>query len=838
MRLPFPPEFPASLNRLLAFGRRRRGARINAIREAKAAKLIRVQREISTVMGNPMAVMSRIAERAVELTSADRAIVGMLEGDDLVVNAMSGTTDLQIGDRVAAGAGFLADCIRLNAPVPCNVEMASFTTAERPASDVLNGGVAVPVTAHSEVTGLLVARPRQGAPLTPEDILTLQFLAEMLSTAIQHNRSAVENQALVRERTRALERLQQSERRFRSLIENATDAIVIVDRNGYVTYASPAYERLSGFSHDQVLNRGLELVHPHDLEKAQRVLGEVVSTPGKRVQMEVRAQRADGAYVLLECVGTNLLDDPAVGGIVVNMRDVTSERRVQEGRAYFASLVESSNDAIVGWDLDWRILSWNPGAEKLFGYTAEEITGKSVATICGPGEVERNREVLERLKAGEEVPRYDTVRIRRDGRRIVVSLNVSPIYDSHGQMIGAAAISRDVTEQRKLEAELRQAQKMEAVGRLAGGIAHDFNNILTTISANAELALDELPLTSPVREDLSEIRKAGKRAAALTRQRLAFSRKQVLQPQVVNLNAIVSAVETMLRRVIGEDITLHTSLRENLGSVKVDPGQIEQVLMNLAVNSRDAMPEGGTLDITTDNVLIRSPRPGLHDEIEPGKYVTIRVVDTGTGMDQMTMARIFEPFFTTKEPGRGTGLGLSTVYGIVKQSGGYIDVVSRPGEGTSFTILLPCVEEKSRRPQYDSGEHAEIVGGTETILLAEDEDSVRTPLRRALQKVGYTVLEARDGREALREASVPGATIDLLLTDVIMPRMGGRELANRVRELHPQAKIFFMSGYSDDAIDTQGEMDVAASFIGKPFAMHVLIRRLREVLDGAKKAAR
>jgi len=387
-------------------------------------------------------------------------------------------------------------------------------------------------------------------------------------------------------------------------------------------------------------------------------------------------------------------------------------------------------------------------------------------------------------------------------------------------------------ELRKTEAQLLQAQKMEAIGQLTGGIAHDFNNMLTVIMGYSELMLQKLKADDPLRSEVEQIKEAGNRASLLTRQLLAFSRKQVLQPRVLDLNAVLTNLDKMLQRLIGEDIALVTMPAPGLGRVKVDPGQIEQVIMNLAVNARDAMPNGGKLTIETANVELDNAYAREHVSVRPGPYVMLAVSDTGCGMDAATQARIFEPFFTTKEPGKGTGLGLSTVYGIVKQSDGNIWVYSEPGRGTTFKIYLPRVEAVAEAVE-PSGAAARTIRGSETILLVEDENAVRALIRSTLQANGYTVLEAHHGKHAIQVCEQHAGPIHLMVTDVVMPEMSGRDLAERLKPSRPNMKVFFMSGYTDKAIVNHGELDPGTAFLQKPFIPDALARKVREVLDGS-----
>jgi nitrogen-specific signal transduction histidine kinase/CheY-like chemotaxis protein len=408
-------------------------------------------------------------------------------------------------------------------------------------------------------------------------------------------------------------------------------------------------------------------------------------------------------------------------------------------------------------------------------------------------------------------------------------MNIAPVRDALGEVTHFIATKQDVTEHKQLGQQLIQAQKMEAVGRLAGGVAHDFNNLLTIINGYAALLSEETSTEDPRRARLKEILMAGERAASLTRQLLAFSRRQVLEPRVLNLNSVLADIEKMLRRLIGEDVELVSTLKPDVGRVKVDPGQIEQVIMNLALNARDAMPEGGKLLIETSNVEIDEKYVRSHSPMMPGKYVMVAVSDTGCGMDLDTQAHIFEPFFTTKEEGRGTGLGLATVYGIVKQSGGFIWVYSEPGRGSTFKIYLPFIEENVPKAK-PAKVRTKQVKGSETVLVVEDEGGVRSLVCQTLASQGYKVLEAAGAAQALKISEQHTEPIHLLLTDVVMPQTDGKKLAMRLSTLHPETKVLYMSGYTDDAIVRHGILNVGTSFLQKPFLPRVLLLKIREVL--------
>jgi PAS domain S-box-containing protein len=510
------------------------------------------------------------------------------------------------------------------------------------------------------------------------------------------------------------------------------------------------------------------------------------------------------------------------------MKSAVAERkRIAERLSQLTSIIELSSDAIVIYTLDGTIVSWNAGAESVYGYSASEVLGSPRSILLPPDKPDDLPAMVGILKRGEKIQRYEAVHLRKGGQRIDVSMTMSPVKDASEEILGAAAITRDISDRKLLEKQLRQAQKMEAIGQLSGGIAHDFNNLLTIINGCCELLEPELPRKASVRRNCEQIRKAGERAASLTRQLLAFSRQQVLEPRVLALNAVILDVEKMLNRVIGEDIELRTSLDPSLGSVKADRSQIEQVIMNLAVNARDAMPNGGRLTIQTANVIVDEAFARRHEPQQPGPYVRLSVRDTGIGMDAETQARIFEPFFTTKEVGKGTGLGLSTVYGAVRQSGGHVWVYSELGHGTTFEVYLPIVRERVL-DEKPSGSADTPLGGTETILLVEDEEGVRELTRDLLAGSGYAVLEAESPEKAIETASHYCGPIHLLLTDVIMPRMNGPKLVQKLATIRPEMKVVYMSGYT--GFRHSQLPDSQAILLPKPFTREALLHKLRDAL--------
>jgi len=513
---------------------------------------------------------------------------------------------------------------------------------------------------------------------------------------------------------------------------------------------------------------------------------------------------------------------------------VAERKRIAERLSQLASIIEYSSDAIVIFTLDGLIVSWNAAAENIYGYSASEVLGRPRRLLLPADHADDLQSVVQRLRRGEKIARFESVHIGKNGQHIHVSMTISPVKDAHEQTIGAAAITRDVSDRKLLEKKLQQAQKMEAIGQLAGGIAHDFNNLLSVINGHCELLAEQLPSEGAAGRNCEQIKKAGERAAGLTRQLLAFSRQQVLEPTVLDLNAVVVDLGKMLKRVIGEDVEFKTSLNLKLDRVKADRGQIEQVIMNLVVNARDAMPEGGLLTIETANVIVdeafvRDHRPQL-----PGAYVRLSVRDTGHGMDPETQARIFEPFFTTKEVGKGTGLGLSTAYGVIRQSGGHIWVTSQPGRGSTFDIYFPVVTETVTNERA-SVMPSPVAGGTETILLVEDEQALRELTRDILLGSGYKLLEAESPEQAIQIARGHAGPIHLLLTDVVMPGINGRVLAQKLMVIRPEMKVLYMSGYAGFKHSQMAGLE--SVLLAKPFKRDMLLRKIRETLAAVESHA-
>ena len=500
---------------------------------------------------------------------------------------------------------------------------------------------------------------------------------------------------------------------------------------------------------------------------------------------------------------------------------------LQESEAQYRALFESTPYPMWVFDLEThRVLAVNGAAIKHYGYSREEFLALRIEDLRPAEDIPALHRHLETMPG--DYHNAGTWRHRKkDGTLIEVETSGHGITFA-GRRAEQVVIN-DVTERKRLEEQFRQAQKMEAVGRLAAGVAHDFNNLLTAILGTTDLMLEDLPPGDPDREGLLDIRSASERAAVLTRQLLTFSRQQVVSPQVLRLNDLILELEKLLRRLLGEDVAIRVAVAPDCGGVKADPGQLEQVIVNLAVNARDAMPNGGRLTLETKNVDLDADYPTDRVTIPAGRYVMLAVTDTGTGMDAQTKARIFEPFFTTKPVGKGTGLGLATVYGAVKQSGGYIWLYSEVGQGTSFKIYLQRID--AVEPQAAAVETAVMLDGTETVLVAEDEDAVRQIIEKALQARGYQVMVARDGSEALALASRHAGQIDLLVTDVIMPDMNGRVLSQRLTQVRPTMKTLYLSGYTDDAILHHGVLEEGVAFLQKPFSLGALARKVREVIE-------
>ena len=619
---------------------------------------------------------------------------------------------------------------------------------------------------------------------------------------------------------------------FRSLVDGIQDyAVTLLDTEGRIVTWNAGAERLTGYRADEAVGEPISLFYP-----PQDVASGHPERELERARLEGRSEdeswrvRKDGGRYWANTVITPLVDDAGtLTGYARITRDLTARRRAE---AFLESLLDHTLDGILSIDERGAIESMNRSAEKMFGYTEDEVLGKNITLLMPASFRSAHEQSLARyLETGETriIGKGREVRgLRRDGSEFPIDIAVTEFhFEGKRHFTG---LMRDITDRKRLEEQLQQSQKMEAIGQLAGGIAHDFNNILMVIQGHCHMLLGSVSPEDPRHLSVSEIRKAGERAAGLTRQLLAYSRRQMMEIRSVDLNHVVTEVEAMLRRLIGEDIHLTVSLDRGLAPVRIDTGQMEQVLLNLALNARDAMPRGGQLTLETHNVRLDQGYATRHGEERSGSHVLLAVTDTGTGMDEETRQRIFDPFFTTKGPGKGTGLGLAMVYGIVRQFEGTIEVYSELGHGTAFKIYLPA-DEHAAAPHGSAGSAARGLDGDETILVVEDEDPVRAVTSLALRSHGYQVIVASSAREALGLLEERGGAVDLLLTDVVMPEMSGRELVEMVRPRYPKMRVLYMSGYTDDAVVQHGLVEMESAFVSKPCTPSELTRKVREVLD-------
>jgi two-component system cell cycle sensor histidine kinase/response regulator CckA len=619
-----------------------------------------------------------------------------------------------------------------------------------------------------------------------------------------------------------------------AVVNTVANLVIVLDREGRVVSFNRACEAATGYTSGEVCGRYVWdlLLLPDEAAAVKHVFSQLRAGHFPN-QYENHWVARDGSRRLIAWSNTALVDaDGKVEFIIGTGVDVSSRKRAEDelrqANQMLRTIIDTSPLAIITMDFSGNVRSWNRAAECMFGWREQEVIGKQFPIV--PEEDEAFfRENLARLRRGQTIAGIERQRRRKDGTLIDVALWNAPQQDADGDVIGGISVIADMTDRRRLEEQFRQSQKMEAVGRLAGGVAHDFNNLLTVISGYTQMLLDAMEPNNAMRSQVEEIGHASESAASLTNQLLAFSRRQIVTPQVLNLNTLVSGMDKMLHRLIGEDVELVTVLAPQLPNVKVDACQFQQVLMNLAVNARDAMPKGGALTIETETAELEELSP---DGVPPGQYVVLSVRDTGKGMPEDVRMRVFEPFFTTKGRGKGTGLGLSTVYGIVKQAGGEITVASQPGGGTTFRIFLHALDQAAAATA-DWNSTPERKRGTETVLLVEDEAGLRKLIRDLLQGYGYTVLQASDFREALEWCQTHSGPIHLFLTDVVMPGMSGHDLATRVTRLRPRLKVLYMSGHTDHAAFEGGLLESGITFLRKPFTPETLLSKVRQVLDAA-----
>jgi len=629
-----------------------------------------------------------------------------------------------------------------------------------------------------------------------------------------------------------------------TLLESIPDAIVAVDSQGKIIQTNTQTEQLFGYTRKQLLGQKIEMLVPERYRRQhhQHRDGFVAAPKIRRMGqgLDLYGRKRNGSEFPVEISLSPVAT--ADGTLVLSaIRDISDRKKIEEElrrahqeldrrmtqqlgeyRSRLASIVDSSEDAIIGKNLDGTIMTWNKGAERIYGYTAEEMIGKNISIIVPKDRPDELPSILEQIARGQSIEHYESTRVTKDGRHLNVSISISPIRGPSGEITGASAIARDMTAQKKSEEHLRRSQKMEAVGRLAGGVAHDFNNILSIINACIELLNDRIaPGSEPV-QYIDNIRKAAQRGASLTRQLLAFSRKQVIQPQILDLNERLHDIGKLLRPLMGDDVEILIVPKASSALVEMDPGQLDQVIVNLAVNARDAMPHGGKFILETNVVDLDEEFAAQYQSLKPGKHVLLSVSDNGGGMDSETASRIFEPFFTTKETGKGTGLGLATVYGIVKQSDGHVQVYSEVGHGTSFKIYIPSADHKLDAQTHAAAEAIAPKRHGITILLVEDDDIMRSLTRQMLAEHGYTVLEASDGKIGL-ELAASHPHIDLVLSDVVMRGMSGPEMVKRLDQSHPNTKVVYMSGYTGELMTEHDGWKRGAPLLEKPFTRPALL---------------
>lgn len=646
----------------------------------------------------------------------------------------------------------------------------------------------------------------------------------------------------VTDRKRAEEVLAEHEHRFRVMIQNINDTLLIMKPSGEIEFASPSCLALTGYPARELTGSNLyDLIHTEDRGWVSASIQNSSPQTDRGVALEFRYLHNDGTVRWVEVCGTNLVDDPTIGGLILAARDITRRRQSEletlEWKLRYELLALATGNVVYDL-LSTGEIKWGGGVEEAFGYGTRETQGGLAQWLSRVHPDDRQR-AAEHVRAAQNAGSSFNLEYRvkrKDGHYVLVQDTGYPYFGADGGVEHFIGVLSDITRRKKadeenarLTASLQQAQKMESIGRLAGGVAHDFNNLLTVISANVSFATMELQEHDPLYESMQEINSAVESAAALTRQLLAFSRKQVIDPRVLNLNTVVERMHRMLTRLLGEDVELNSELDESLGQVRLDPGQVEQLIVNLAVNARDAMPVGGRLTLRTANVTLDESRAIGQGFVRSGDYVMLAVSDNGSGMDEETKTHLFEPFFTTKELGKGTGLGLATVYGIVTQNEGIIEVSSELHCGTTFEIYWPRVdaEPEAFRDQHTS----RLPRGAETIMLVEDEDMVREVAARLLRRQGYRVLAYANGGEAMMAAREMDETFHLLITDVVMPGINGRVLAQNLREIRPGLKVLFTSGYTGEVIMQHGILKEDIEFMAKPYTLELLAKRVREVLD-------
>lgn len=774
---------------------------------------------------DPQAVLSKLADAALQQTEADEVsiLLPTNDGCELYVAAVRGEKrERLLGERIPFDQSIASWVARERTPVILNgaVDDERFVSLW-PRADI-RSSISVPMQVANKLVGVINLNvTRRLRPFTLGQMKALTILAGTAAAAL--------------ESASLYAQVQQAEKNYRSIFQNAVEGIFQSTADRRFLAVNPALAHILGYSSTEEVVAGVtNIAEQLYVDTAiPATVTRMLEERGNLQGLEFEAYRKDDEKIWLSLnlrvvrdeKGTEVCREGTIQDITARK---WAEKALYQSEERYRALVENAHDIIYEHDLQGNYTSSNQAGEQITGYSLEETLKLNLAQTVAPEYLEKSQDMVRRKLAGETITAYELETIAKDGHRISLEVNSSLVFQN-GVPVGVQGIARDVTGRKQLEEQLRQSQKLEAIGQLAGGVAHDFNNLLTVISGYSDLLLRRLPEDGPLRAHVTEIKKAGDRASGLTRQLLAFSRKQILQPKVLDLNAVVSDLDKMLRRLIGEDVDLMTITEPGLGQVKADPGQIEQVVVNLVVNARDAMANGGKVTIETSNARLTEDYAQQHADCLPGAYVMLAISDNGSGIPPAVRNRIFEPFFSTKGAGKGTGLGLSTVYGIVKQSGGQIWVYSEADKGTTFKIYLPRVDEVID----DEAEIAQGAAphGNETILLVEDEAQVRQIAQQILLSLGYHVITAENGEHALSIAAAYPDDINLMITDVVMPQMGGRELAERLSPLRQHLRVVFMSGYTDDAIVRHGLMDDRLEFIQKPFTADALARKVRASLD-------
>jgi PAS domain S-box-containing protein len=796
-------------------------------------------------------VYERFSEEVLKLIPFDRITVNLHNPKDNTITITYSTgVDVQYrgsGDTIPFVGSAAGECIRTRSSLLLQADQIDKVVSQFPMLlPTFQSGVQsllfVPLISKDQVIGALFLRASKINKYTEEDLRLAERVANQIAGAIA-------NAQLFTQQKQAEEALLKSQQMLKKTFASLREAVFIIDADTVkIIDCNPAASEMFGYSLEEMKGRTTTFLHVDEVALAEfrRHLYPAIKEKGFLFLPNFRMKRKDGTIFYTEHSVMSLEDqqDNRIGWVSV-VRDITKYKQAEEAlrnsEERFRQLFNYAPMAYHEFDTEGRITRVNKTELEMLGYAEEEMLGRHVwdfhtETVW----IEALKKRLKgELPVGQVLER--TIR-RKDGTTFPALIHERFIKDDEGKNIGIRSTIQDITELKQtekrmntLQEQLRQSQKMEAIGRLAGGIAHDFNNLLTVIKGYSQLSFSELKEGDPLKGNLDEIQKATQRASELTRQLLAFSRRQILEFMVFDLNTILRDLDKMLHRIIGEDIELVYLLSDNLGKIKTDPGQIEQVILNLAINARDAMPSGGKMTIETANVFLDESYTHSHAEVKPGPYVMLSITDTGCGMLPEVKEHVFEPFFTTKEKGIGTGLGLSTVYGIVKQSGGDIWFYSEQGMGTTFKIYLPNIDEISTELKEKEME-GELPNGNETILVVEDELSVRDLATRILERQGYELLEASNGNEALRLVREHvGEKIDLLLTDVVMPGMSGSELADRLRASHAEARILYMSGYTNNSVVHQGMLEPGIFFLQKPFSPEALARKVREVLDDRKE---